>query len=110
MVSANHWLRGIKTYRLSWHLTRVSANQASSNWALNKNQNSVNNELLNSTQINGCTKGLEGYGKDYRPFFQNECHGFLFKRCNGSVSRGKQIRWVLRNNALFSTFLALIPI
>ena len=34
MVSANHWLRGIKTYRLSWHLTRVSANHASSNWAL----------------------------------------------------------------------------
>ena len=29
MVSANHWLRGIKTYRLSWHLTRVSANHAS---------------------------------------------------------------------------------
>ena len=33
MVSANHWLRGIKTYRLSWYLTRVSANHASSNWA-----------------------------------------------------------------------------
>ena len=33
MVSANHWLRGIKTYRWSWYLTRVSANHASSNWA-----------------------------------------------------------------------------
>ena len=33
MVSANHWFRGIKTYRLSWYLTRVSANHASSNWA-----------------------------------------------------------------------------
>ena len=33
MVSANHWLRGIKTYRLSWYLTWVSANHASSNWA-----------------------------------------------------------------------------
>ena len=33
MVSANHWLRGIKTYRLLWYLTRVSANYASSNWA-----------------------------------------------------------------------------
>ena len=33
MVSANHWLRGIKNYRLSWHLTRVSPNHASSNWA-----------------------------------------------------------------------------
>ena len=33
MVSANHWLRGIKTYRLLWFLTRVSANHASSNWA-----------------------------------------------------------------------------
>ena len=32
MVSANPWLRGIKTNRLSWHLTRVSANHASSNW------------------------------------------------------------------------------
>ena len=37
MVSANHWLRGIKTYRLSWYLTRVSANHASSNWALENN-------------------------------------------------------------------------
>ena len=34
MVSANHWLKGIKTYRLLWYLTRVSANHASSNWAL----------------------------------------------------------------------------
>ena len=33
MVSANHWLRGIETYRLSWYLTRISANHASSNWA-----------------------------------------------------------------------------
>ena len=33
-VSANHWLKGIKTYRLLWFLTRVSANHASSNWAL----------------------------------------------------------------------------
>ena len=35
MISANHWLRGIKTYRLSWYLTRISANHASSNWAQN---------------------------------------------------------------------------
>ena len=27
-------MAAIKTYRLSWHLTRVSANHASSNWAL----------------------------------------------------------------------------
>ena len=33
MVSANHWLRGIKTYWLSWYLSRASANHASSNWA-----------------------------------------------------------------------------
>ena len=33
-VSANHWLRSIKTYRLSWYLNRVSANHASSNRAL----------------------------------------------------------------------------
>ena len=33
MVSANLWLRGIKTYRLSWYLTRVSVNHTSSNWA-----------------------------------------------------------------------------
>ena len=33
MVSANHWLSGIKTYRLSWCLTWVSANHASSNSA-----------------------------------------------------------------------------
>ena len=33
MVSANHWLSSIKTNRLSWYLTLVSANQASSNSA-----------------------------------------------------------------------------
>ena len=33
MVSANHWLRGIKTYRLLWYLTRVNANHALSIWA-----------------------------------------------------------------------------
>ena len=30
-VSANHWLRGMKTYRFPWYLTLVSANHASSN-------------------------------------------------------------------------------
>ena len=34
MVSANHWLNGIKINRLSWYLTLVGANQASSNSAL----------------------------------------------------------------------------
>ena len=33
MVSANHWLSSIKIKRLSWYLTLVSANQASSNSA-----------------------------------------------------------------------------
>ena len=33
MVSANHWLSSIKINRLSWYLTLVSANQASSNSA-----------------------------------------------------------------------------
>ena len=31
LVSANRWLRGIKTYRFPWHLTLVSSNQTSSN-------------------------------------------------------------------------------
>ena len=31
LVSANRWLRGIKTYRFPWCLTLVSANHASSN-------------------------------------------------------------------------------
>ena len=31
LVSANCWLRGIKTYRFPWYLTLVSANHASSN-------------------------------------------------------------------------------
>ena len=31
LVSANLWLRGIKTYRFPWYLTLVSANHASSN-------------------------------------------------------------------------------
>ena len=33
LVSANRWLRGIKTYRFPWYLTLVSANHASSNRA-----------------------------------------------------------------------------
>ena len=37
MVSANHWLNGIKINGLSWYLTLVSANQASSNSALGSN-------------------------------------------------------------------------
>ena len=31
LVSANRWLRGIKTYRFPWYLTLVSDNHASSN-------------------------------------------------------------------------------
>ena len=34
MVNANHWLSSIKISRLPWYLTRVSADQASSNSAL----------------------------------------------------------------------------
>ena len=34
LVSANRWLRGIKTYRFPWYLTLVSANHASSNAGL----------------------------------------------------------------------------
>ena len=30
LVSANRWLKGMKTYRFPWYLTLVSANQASS--------------------------------------------------------------------------------
>ena len=33
MVSADHWLSNIKINRLSWYLTLVSADQASSNSA-----------------------------------------------------------------------------
>ena len=33
MVSANHWLSSIKANRLSWYLTLVSANQATTNSA-----------------------------------------------------------------------------
>ena len=31
LVSANRWLRGVKTYRFPWYLTQVSFNHASSN-------------------------------------------------------------------------------
>ena len=31
LVSANRWLRSIKTYRFPWYLTLVSANHASRN-------------------------------------------------------------------------------
>ena len=34
LVSANHWLRGIKMYRFLWYLTLVSTNYASSNPSL----------------------------------------------------------------------------
>ena len=31
LVSANRWLRGLKTHRFPWYLTLISANHASSN-------------------------------------------------------------------------------
>ena len=31
LVSANHWLRGIKMYRFPWYLTLVSTNHATRN-------------------------------------------------------------------------------
>ena len=43
LVSANRWLRGIKTYRFPWYLTLVSANHASSNPGLSDNKLSDNN-------------------------------------------------------------------
>ena len=36
VVSANRWLRGIKTYRFPWYLTLVSANHTSSNPGLGR--------------------------------------------------------------------------
>ena len=43
LVSANRWLRGIKTYRFPWHLTLVSANHASSNPGQKVNSISISN-------------------------------------------------------------------
>ena len=43
LVSANRWLRGIKTYRFPWYLTLVSANHASSN---------PGQDVMNSNQKN----------------------------------------------------------
>ena len=56
MVSANHWLRAIKTYKLLWYLTWVSANHASSNWAQDDSGNvtkvSSQHTILKECQYN----------------------------------------------------------
>ena len=41
LVSANRWLRGIKTYRFPWCLTLVNANHASSNPGLKFSNDSL---------------------------------------------------------------------
>ena len=46
MVSVNHWLSWIKTYRLSWYLTSVSTNHASSNSVLNEKEKPKRTLLL----------------------------------------------------------------
>ena len=46
MVSANHWLSSIKINRLSWYLTLVSVNQASSNSAQAVFSQSIGNFVL----------------------------------------------------------------
>ena len=50
LVSANRWLRGIKTYRFPWFLTLVSANHASSNPGLMNIQATVHGESV-STEV-----------------------------------------------------------
>ena len=62
MVSANHWLRGIKTYRLSWYLTRVIANHASSNWALVDGDKCI---LILSLVVNDWKISIGGHCLDY---------------------------------------------
>ena len=60
LVSANRWLRGIKTYRFPWYLTLVSANHASSNPGLavcNVQANSMIFEhSLATFHVNGISK------------------------------------------------------
>ena len=46
LVSANHWLRGIKMYRFPWYLTLVSTNHASSN--LVSTNHASSNQIVNS--------------------------------------------------------------
>ena len=45
LVSANRWLRGIKTHRFPWYLTLVSANHASSNPGQEYNSSSLDSFL-----------------------------------------------------------------
>ena len=45
LVSANRWLRVIKTYRFPWYLTLVSANHASSNPGESGNQLTQSNKF-----------------------------------------------------------------
>ena len=45
LVSANRWLRGIKTYRFPWYLTPVSANHTSNNPGLTDKTNVLTDEV-----------------------------------------------------------------
>ena len=57
LVSANRWLRAIKTYRFPWYLTLVSANHASSN--LGQDAGHCNKRLTQLTQQlkDACSSG-----------------------------------------------------
>ena len=63
LVSANHWLRGIKAYRFPWHLMLVMANHASSNAGQavkSQNRRAASNiiDCVTFTRTNGNTVNL----------------------------------------------------
>ena len=52
LVSANRWLRGIKTYRFPWYLTLVSTNHASSNLGqVNKSNMISTHQALSNSEV-----------------------------------------------------------
>ena len=56
LVSANRWLRAIKTYRFPWYLTLVSTNHASSN----PGQHCTNLDYLDSLGPHEIVRIIEG--------------------------------------------------
>ena len=51
LVSANRWLRGIKTYRFPWYFTPVSDNHASNNPGLDAKVNPFWSLLLDTSRF-----------------------------------------------------------
>ena len=89
LVSANRWLRGIKTYRFPWYLTLVSANHALSNPGQKYKQSSFETGTLASRkdacgdEIDDIFKVLED--QEFKSSFETRKHASKNVACGDEI-------------------------